>query len=113
MSTIVALATQQLAAYNDSNLDAFVACYHADVRVLNGDEVTIRGQADFRAQYQNLFESWAFGAEVPERIHYAAHCVDLERWWRTDPESGLRSEGVVLVRYEERDGLIGTVQFLR
>ncbi len=44
MSTIVALATQQLAAYNDSNLDAFVACYHADVRVLNGDEV-IRASA--------------------------------------------------------------------
>ena len=40
------------------------------------------------------------------------HCVDDELWWRIDPESGERSEGRVLVRYHERDGLIGTVQFL-
>jgi len=34
-------------------------------------------------------------------------------WWRVDPNTGERSGGTVLVRYEERAGLIGIVQFLR
>ena len=60
-----------------------------------------------------MFEEWSFGAEVPERLHLGAHCVDMETWWRTDPESGEESRGQVLVRYEARDGRIGLVQFLR
>ncbi len=41
------------------------------------------------------------------------HCVDLEHWWREDPETGARIEGTVLVRYSSRDGRIGVVQLLR
>ena len=41
------------------------------------------------------------------------HCVDYERWWRVDPDTGERSEGEGLVRYQERDGQIALVQFLR
>ena len=113
MSVIVTLAERQLAAYNAADLEAFVACYHDDVRVLTGDEETLRGRVAFRAQYQGLFEGWRFGAEVPRRLHVGPHCVDFETWWRIDPESGERSEGEVLVRYTLRDGAIGTVQFLR
>ena len=112
VSQIEHLAQQQLDAYNASDLDAFVACYHPDVQVLNGDKQSIGGIDALRNRYQALFREWQFGASVPRRISLNTHCVDFEEWWRIDPDTGERSEGKVLVRYEERDGLIGTVQFL-
>ena len=112
MSLIEQLAQRQLDAYNQSDLDGFVACYHSDVQVFNGDEQSINGIDEFRSRYRALFTEWQFGAAVPKRISLNAHCVDLEEWWRIDPDTEERSEGQVLVRYVERDGLIGTVQFL-
>ena len=112
MTRIEQLAQQQLDAYNRSDLDAFVACYHPDVRVLNGDDESLNGIDEFRERYQTMFSEWQFGASVPQRISLNTHCVDFEDWWRIDPNTGERSEGQVLVRYEERDGLIGMVQFL-
>lgn len=112
MTRIEHLAQQQLDAYNSSDLEAFVACYHPDVRVLTGDAQTISGIDGFRNRYQSLFRAWTFGASVPQRMALNTHCVDFETWWRIDPDTGERSEGEILVRYEERDGLIGTVQFL-
>ena len=113
MTRIEHLAQQQLDAYNRSDLEAFVACYHPDVRVFNGDEQTVSGIDEFRKRYQSLFTTWKFGASVPQRISLNTHCVDFETWWRVDPNTDERSEGQILVRYEERDGRIGTVQFLR
>ena len=112
MSAVVDLAARQLEAYNRSDLDGFVACYHEDVRVLHGEEVTIEGKVAFRERYRTLFNEWTFGAEVPKRLALGPHCVDLERWWRVDPDSGQRSEGELLVRYQEKDGVIAVVQFL-
>jgi hypothetical protein len=112
MPTVEELASRQLAAYNASDLHAFVACYHEDVLVLSGDEESLRGRDDFRERYRSLFEDWDFGAEVPQRLSVAEHCVDYETWWRVDPTTGERSEGAVLVRYSTQDGLIGVVQFL-
>ena len=112
MSRITELAEKQLEAYNASDLDTFVACYHQDVRVLKGDEESLTGRKSFRARYQTMFESWAFGASVPQRLSHGDHCVDLEEFWRVDPSTGERHEGTILVRYQLRDDLIGTVQFL-
>ena len=112
MNDISELAARQLEAYNSSDLEGFVACYHQDVQVLDGDEETIRGREDFRERYSDLFTEWTFGAEVPQRFHLGRHCVDYEHWWRVPPGSDERSEGVVIVRYTLRDGLIGIVQFL-
>jgi hypothetical protein len=113
MSGIVDLAIRQLDAYNRSDLETFIDCYHDEVRVFNHDELSIEGKSDFRKKYRILFEQWTFGAAVPQRINLGSHCVDLETWWRIDPSSGERTEGKVIVRYQELDGLIGTVQFLR
>ena len=107
------LAARQLTAYNESDLDGFCACYHPEVRVLNADEEVLQGIDDFRQRYAALFAHWQFGATVPTRLSCAEHCVDYEHWWRVDPETGERSEGEVLVRYTERDGLIAVVQFFR
>ena len=112
MSTIATLAARQLDAYNAADLDAFVACYHDEVVVMNGDAVTVEGIADFRERYTDLFTRWTFGANVPERIHHATHCMDLEDYWRIDPDTGERSGGRVLVHYELRDDRIGRVRFL-
>ncbi len=105
---IAKLATDQLAAYNRADLDAFCACYHPDVRVFNGDEEKPRGIEAFRSRYAEMFAKGGFSATVPKRITLGDHCVDLEHWSR---DNGKRGE--VLVRYTERDGLIGVVQFLR
>ncbi len=113
MSLIEDLAQRQLAAYNASDLDAFVACYHEDIVVLNDDEESLRGRDAFRERYTGLFSDWDFGADVPQQLHFGDHCVDYETWWRVNPTTGERTEGSVLVRYSARDGLIGVVQFLR
>ena len=113
MVLVEKLAQTQLEAYNSSDLDAFCACYHADVLVLDDREETVRGIEAFRARYAQMFEKWQFGAAVPSRIVSGSHCVDYETWWRIDPESGQRSEGEVLVRYTEKDGKIAVVQFLK
>jgi len=113
MSSIERLATQQLEAYNRTDLDAFVACYHKDVRVFDHDQLVAEGISAFRARYDALFSRGGFGASVPERLVHERHCVDLEHWWRIDPETGEQKEGTVLVHYFEKEQLIGEVRFLR
>lgn len=113
MSDIATLAARQLEAYNASDLDAFCACYHDEVEVWHDRELAFAGIADFRERYRDLFERWDFGASVSERLAVGDHAVDLEHWWRTNPDTGARTEGDLLVRYTWRDGRIGVVQFLR
>ena len=114
-SPVAELAARQLEAYNRADIEAFSACYHEQVRVLDEDgRVTMEGIATFRERYGSLFEMLAeIHAEVDERLVLGRHCVDLERWSRLDPKTGERSEGIVLVRYTERDGKLAIVEFLR
>ena len=61
--TVVRLATDQLAAYNAADLDAFCACYHEDVVVLDDDgSESLRGAEAFRARYAPMFARGGFGA---------------------------------------------------
>ena len=113
MALIADLALRQLDAYNAGDLEAFCACYHPEVLVLHDRVEAVTGLEAFRDRYRDLFERWTFGASVSSRLVLGVHAIDLERWWRVDPESGLRSEGDVLVRYTLRDASIGVVQFLR
>lgn len=111
--TIESLAQRQLDAYNASDLDAFVACYHPEVEVLEGEQKTVTGRDQFRERYADLFSGARhFGAEVSQRLIEGPHCVDHEQWWRLDPATGERESGSLLVRYTARDGLIAVVQFL-
>jgi hypothetical protein len=108
------LASRQLAAYNAADLDAFCACYHPDVVVLDADgRESVRGAAAFRARYESLFSRGGFGAEVPQRVVCGEHCVDYERYWREADEGQQAVSGELLVRYRLRDDLIGEVQFFR
>jgi hypothetical protein len=114
-SPVAELAAAQLEAYNRADIEAFCACYHEDVRVLDEQgEARTEGIEDFRAGYGAMFAKLReVRAEVDRRLVLGRHCVDLERWSRLDPETGERSEGVVLVRYTERDGKLAIVEFLR
>lgn len=109
-----ALATAQLRAYNAHDLDAFCACYADDVRVLDASgAATVTGIADFRERYAQLFTRFeGVGAEVDGRLVVEPHCVERERYWRTDPDTGTAHTGEVLVRYTARDGKIAVVQFM-
>lgn len=110
--TSASLAARQLEAYNRADLDAFCACYHDEVVVLSAQgEIVVSGIGPFRARYAGKFAAGGFGAAVPERISLGEHCVDRERYWATDPETGDRREGEVLVRYTVQDGRIAIVQF--
>lgn len=113
MSNITELAARQLSAYNAADLDGFCACYHPDIAVYDGETESLRGITAFRERYVDTFTRWSFGASVDARVSVGTSCVDHERYWRVEPATGERTEGEVLVRYTERDGQIGLVQFLR
>ena len=113
MNTIETLAIQQLVAYNESQLEDFVSCYHPDVVVYDGDEKVCEGREAFRERYRDLFERFEFGGTVPERLVNGEHCVDLEHYWRVDPDTLKRTEGSILVCYALKNNTIGVVRFLR
>jgi hypothetical protein len=113
--SVLALSQRQLAAYNRADIDAFCQCFHSDVVVMDhAGARSIEGIDAFRARYGAMFTSHReVFAEVTERVVLGAHVVELERWSRTAIDSGVRSEGTVIVRYTEQDGLIRWVEFLR
>lgn len=112
---IVELSDRQLRAYNAADLDAFCACYHDEVRVLDEDgKVSIEGIEDFRKRYEALFTGCDdVHATISQRILLGRTVCELERYQRRPKTTGVLDQGDIIVRYTERDGKIGTVQFFR
>lgn len=112
---VVALSKRQLAAYNRADLDAFCACYHPDIEVLDETGAVLRrGMDEFRPRYAELFARHRdVRAEVDERIVLGSHVVERERWSRVERDTGTEHSGVVIVRYTARDGLLRWAEFLR
>ncbi|AKU96846.1 hypothetical protein AKJ09_03510 [Labilithrix luteola] len=112
---VVALSKRQLEAYNRADLDAFCACYHADVMVLDHEGTcTTRGMDAFRERYRTMFDAHRdVHGRVDERIVLGEHVVELEHWSRVRKDTGERVSGTVVVRYTEQDGLIRIAEFLR
>jgi hypothetical protein len=112
--SVVGLAQLQLIAYNRADLEAFCACYHPEVTVLDAEgQVSLQGQVAFRARYGEMFATHVeVKAEVTERMVLEPHVIERERWSRVERATGLHRGGWVLVRYSEADGLIRWVQFL-
>ena len=114
VSNVEQLAHDQLQAYNQSDLDAFCACYHSEIQILDQEgQCLSKGIDAFRQRYAHLFAHLQFGAEVTHRLVLNQTCIDDESWWRIDSDSGEISQGRILVRYQEREGKIGLVQFFR
>ncbi len=113
-SAVVKLAIAQLKAYNAHDLDAFCAAYHDDVTVLDGNgKVKYSGIKTFRQKYSPMFKAGGFGATIDRRIVMAPHAIERESWFRTDPNTGQKKTGTILVRYTEKDGKIAIVQFIQ
>jgi hypothetical protein len=111
---VVELSRRQLDAYNRGDLEAFCACYHDAVRVLEPDgTVRLEGKASFRARYAALFRDYEdVRATVAERMALGDHVVEREPWSRRERLTGEVTSGEVLVRYTERDGTIALAEFL-
>lgn len=104
------LAQRQLDAYNAHDLEAFVACYHPDVEVLDFPAGTLRlqGLAPFRERYAEVLARPGLRAEVVRRIALGQVVIDEER------VVGLR-DGVLeaVAIYEVEGALIRRVWFVR
>lgn len=109
--TLLQLVQAQLDAYNQNDLDAFCACYHPEVQLIEGEACVSTGRAALRERYADMFAAGGFGATVSQRVHTDKHCVDLEHWWVQLPGEE-KEEGTLLARYSLREGHIGAVQFL-
>lgn len=112
---VAALANRQLSAYNAADLDAFCACFHPAVRVLDEHgAVTCEGLAAFRERYDSLFSSCGeIHATINQRITLGRTVVELECYQRRSNATGITEHGEVIGRYTERDGLIATAQFIK
>jgi hypothetical protein len=107
------LAQRQLIAYNERNLDAFVACYGSDVEVrsLGSETLLFRRREVLRERYGAMFAaSPDLHCELVQRIVMGRFVFDEERvTGRSNANDVLR----VVASYEIIDGLIGKVWFAR
>jgi len=99
---------RQVQAYNDRDLEAFLACYAGEVIIRDGSgRVHLRGHGQLRDTYGQQFGSVAIRLQVAERLEGGRWIVQNERLSTPD--------GVVqtLVAYElDAVGLIRTVVVL-
>lgn len=100
----------QLIAYNARDIEAFMRCFAADVRILNGlGEVVLEGWEAKRERYAAAFQREpAVRCDVLHRIHHGDFVVDHEHL--TGYQDGSEKHAVAI--YRVRDGLIAQVQFL-
>ncbi len=113
ITPVAELAQRQLLSYNKTDIDGFCACYADDVIVLDETgNVSLKGIETFRERYHKLFSTFKeIHADVMTRTSLGRHCIDFERWQRKNPENGKLESGEVLVRYTEKNGKIGIVEF--
>lgn len=103
------LAQEQLLAYNERNLERFLACYAEDFVLYRppAAEPVLRGKAALAAHYaHNRFKLPALHAELLGRLVVGRKVFDHER------VHGVRPEPFeVVAAYEVQDGLIAAAYF--
>lgn len=111
MVTPEAVVARQLEAYNRHDLEAFLACYAEDVRLLRppATEPWLEGKAQVAAFYgTQRFSMPALRAEILNRMILGNLVVDHERVLGLGPEPT-----EVVAVYEVASGLIERVWFHR
>lgn len=111
MSVSAELIQRQLDAYNNQNIDAFMACYADDAVLagLNGD-VTHRGAEAIRKRHEEMFYEFPKNhAKLANRIDLGTTVIDHEQVERGP--GGDKFE--VAAIYSIRDGKIVRVDFAR
>lgn len=104
-----AIVQNQLNAYNDRNLDAFLNSYSQDVQVFNfPDELRFKGRANMREQYADFFRNTPdLHCEIKNRIVIGNKIIDEEYI----NANGTNFSAVAI--YEIENGKIAKVTFLR
>ena len=102
---------RQVRAYNERDLEEFVACYSQDVVVEDGDGVVLlSGRAEMRERYGRLFSSAPdLHAEILTRIRVGSYVIDEERVTGR-PDGDMHAVAIYRL---DGDGLIDRVRFLR
>jgi len=111
VSASAELIQKQLDAYNNQNIEAFLACYAEDAVLagLNG-EVTHRGLAAIRKRHEDLFYEFPKNhARLVNRIDLGTTVIDHEQVERSP--GGDKFE--VAAIYTIKDGKIARVDFAR
>lgn len=73
------VAQAQLDAYNARDIDAFTACYSANLQVFeHPDRLLLEGQEAFRARYEKTFEFLDLKAVVNNRMTVGETVIDKE-----------------------------------
>ena len=99
---------RQLVAYNQKDLEAFIACYADDVQIFSHpDELILEGKNEMRKRYTERFKSSNLHAQVVNRIVVGNKVIDHENVIGID-------ESVVnaVATYEVRNGAIKKVWFI-
>jgi hypothetical protein len=101
---------RQVAAYNEHDVDVFVACYATDVVIEDASGTTLlSGREQMRDHYAGIFERLPdLHAEIVSRIRVGRYVIDEER------VTGRRAGDLhaVAVYRLDGDGLIDRVRFL-
>ncbi|TXD84816.1 steroid delta-isomerase [Subsaximicrobium wynnwilliamsii] len=102
------IVLQQLEAYNNRDIEAFLNCYSDDVRLYNfPKELISEGKEALREQFGNMFESITdLHAEIENRTIIGNTVIDKEKV----RANGKTHEAVAI--YEIENGLITRVTFL-
>jgi hypothetical protein len=113
MSEATDVVDLQVAAYRDRDLERFLACYAADVKIKDFDgNVLMDGLEAMRGQYGALFrDSPQLKAEIPHRIVAGDYVIDEEHGSGI-VMAGFPAEEHIAVVYRVRDGLIHDVILL-
>ncbi len=113
MSEASDVVDRQVAAYRDRDLERFLACYAAGVKIRDFDgTVLMDGLEAMRGQYGALFrDSPQLKADIPTRIVAGDYVID-EEYGSGIVMAGFPTEEHIAVIYRVRDGLIHDVILL-
>ncbi|MDZ5473973.1 nuclear transport factor 2 family protein [Bacillus sp. 31A1R] len=100
---------RQLKAYNEKDIDAFMACYSEDVHVYAFPNIVrMSSNEEMRVHYKKLFDTYPnMNAEIVKRIEQHPYVIDHEKI------TGRKEEPFhATAIYEIKDDIITKVWFL-
>jgi hypothetical protein len=110
----ISIVDQQLVAYNNQDIDAFVATYHQDVEIYNfPNKLQYKGRDKLRAGYQGMFANLkCLKATSKTRIVQNNTVIDDEIAEMCTQKKGQVDKTIKAIAiYEVEDGLIKRVMF--
>lgn len=106
-----ALAQRQLNAYNARNIEAFLACYHKEVKIYGyPDKLLYQGRENMRPRYSPMFQNTTdLHCELVKRIVMGNVVIDEERVTGFENGRVIKASAI----YTVENGLITEVRFVQ